>query len=56
MQGFMKTWKKERFYPLPLEGATPGGGDYFYRYLNMLPPSPNPLPSQGGGAFRAKIY
>jgi hypothetical protein len=45
---------RNRFYPLPLEGATPGGGDYFSVILKYYHPPPNPLPSREGG-IRGKI-
>jgi|GEM_PF-61743 len=38
-------------YSLPLEGATPGGGDYLFCYLQMLSPSPQPPPLKGGGVL-----
>jgi hypothetical protein len=51
-QCFRETSKKELLYSLPLEGATPGGGDYLFCYLKMLPPSPQPPPLKGGGVWR----
>jgi hypothetical protein len=50
-QCFRKTLKKEPLYSLPLEGATPGGGDYLFCYLKMLSPSPQPPPLKGGGGL-----
>src|SRR5208337_500701 len=38
-------------YSLPLEGATPGGGDYLFCYLQMLSPSPQSPPLKGGGVL-----
>jgi hypothetical protein len=42
-------------YSLPLEGATPGGGDYLFCFLQMLSPSPQPPPLKGGGVLGPRV-